>query len=271
MNGKLIVIEGIPGSGKTTLHEGLVREFSKRDISLISTAEPTKEATRLNNIGITIRKIIEGKPLSDSDIEKVRASARALCIGDEDETLIRQRKMFQLRFSSTVGKIVKRGKLTELDRQLLFIADRYFHLTETVAPALQNGTFVLMDRYELSTAVHYWMKTSLESDFLARWQYPLLGPAYIQPGYVFILKVSPETAFERQKTSGKEIDMYEKRVAQMELLAKGYRHLIDRFRRVRHSDPRYRYPFIVLDAEKSPEEVLRDAVRHISFPASQEA
>ncbi len=265
-NGKLIVIEGPSGSGKTTLHERIVAEFKRREIKLIETAEPTKAETRLNYLGIAIRKLIERNELTDEDIEKVRSSARALCVGeDSDEVLIHQRKPFQLRFSETVGKIINRRKLTELDRQLLFIADRWFHLTETVGPADASGTWILMDRYELSTDIHYRMKTGSTTDFLGRWQYPLLGPAYVRPGFVFILKVSAKTAFERQKASGKILDMYEQKLDQMKELVREYDRAIARFKHVSHKDPRYKYPFIILDAEQSADQVFEQAISKISL------
>ena len=264
--GKLIVIEGVPGSGKTTLRAALVREFESRGVPFVETAEPTEEPTRLNYFGVAIRKLIERKSLTDEDIERVRASARALFAGDDEEESTARRKEFNRRFSVAITKIINRRELTELERQLFFIADRWFHLVETVRPALMAGTWVIMDRYERSTEAHYQTVADSDANFLERWQDPALGDLYVRPAWCFYLRVSPETAFARQRISGKMIDRYEENFAQVRTLVRRYHEVFLDFRRAPEGSPRRHYPFVSLDAERSADNVVAQALSSISFP-----
>lgn len=49
---------------------------------------------------------------------------------------------------------------------LLFLADRSNHVTTTIAPALQDGTLVLCDRYSDSTLVYQGYARGLDAEFI---------------------------------------------------------------------------------------------------------
>lgn len=267
MGGKLIVFEGIPGSGKTTLHERVVSELRRRGIGILETSEPTKEASDDNSFGVCIRKLVEQRQISDQDYANVCFSASKICREGRKKGIPATLR-FGNELSDAVGKLANRRQLTELERQLFFIADRWFHLREVVRPALERGLWVIMDRYELSTVAHYRMNTSSKTDLLKHWQYPILGPDYVRPDINFVLNVSPETAFKRQQESGKAIDIYEKKFRQMEHLYDGYRWAVSLFEHAESNDPRHGYPFVFLNAEHSKEEIFKQALSRMPFEKS---
>ena len=101
MTGVFLAIEGIDGSGKTTVAKHIHDFLTERGIEVILTQEPTK-----GPIGDVIRK--------------------------------------------SLGKL----ELHPYQRALLFAADRHGHVTDVVMPALQEGKWVVTDRYLYSSLAY---------------------------------------------------------------------------------------------------------------------
>ena len=78
-----------------------------------------------------------------------------------------------------------------LSMQLLFCADRAYHVKEVIEPALKKGKIVLVDRYALST-IAYGAAAGLNRELLARVtsQFPVADAT-------FIMEVGPQVAIER--------------------------------------------------------------------------
>lgn len=89
--------------------------------------------------------------------------------------------------------------------QMLFSADRAWHVAETVLPALHNGITVLSDRYTLSTVV-YGQALGLDVEWLQD-----MNKKFIQPDYQIIALPSFDVCQERvNRRDGK--DMLESRL-----------------------------------------------------------
>jgi len=101
MTGVFLAIEGIDGSGKTTVAKHIHEFLKERGIEAVLTQEPTK-----GPIGDVIRK-----SLANLDLHPYQ-------------------------------------------RALLFAADRHGHVTDVVMPALQEGKWVVTDRYLYSSLAY---------------------------------------------------------------------------------------------------------------------
>lgn len=75
--------------------------------------------------------------------------------------------------------------------QLLFSADRLYHLEKEIIPVLEQGIWVISDRYFFST-VAYGAVTTGEMDWLLN-----VNNKVLLPDIVFLLKVSAKTGIER--------------------------------------------------------------------------
>ena len=98
--------------------------------------------------------------------------------------------------------------LTELERQLLFLADRCLDLHETIMPALNAGKWVVQDRYDLSNFA-YGSAHGASMEELYEWHKAILGKDYLVPDMTFFISLPPEVAAARLKHSGKPIDLHE--------------------------------------------------------------
>lgn len=109
-----------------------------------------------------------------------------------------------------VGRILRqslRGEAeapTESTLPWLFAADRADHLTRTVEPALERGTWVVSDRY-LHSSLAYQSLTLPLSDVLD------LNARFRVPDLTLFLDVSVETALGRISGRGRQREIYERR------------------------------------------------------------
>ena len=111
--------------------------------------------------------------------------------------------------SSLIGGLIK-SQLTHDWKsspeclQLLFSADRAYHLEKEIVPLLERGVIVICDRYFFSTLAY----GSLEiKDF--NW---LLGlqKNFLMPDITFFLKVSPKICIERISKERFSVTLFEK-------------------------------------------------------------
>jgi dTMP kinase len=101
MTGVFLAIEGIDGSGKTTVAKHIFDFLKERGVDAVLTQEPTK-----GPIGDVIRKSL------------------------------------------------KNLELHPYQRALLFAADRHGHVSDVVMPALEEGKWVITDRYLYSSLAY---------------------------------------------------------------------------------------------------------------------
>lgn len=100
------------------------------------------------------------------------------------------------------------NKMTELERQMIFVSDRGDDLVKTILPNLARGITVVQDRYELSTFAHG-MANGLAFHQLADQHKKILGRRYKKPDLTIFIDIDPETAINRLNKSGKRKDIYE--------------------------------------------------------------
>ncbi len=198
--GKLIAIEGIDGSGKTTQAKILCEKLEKMGYKTLCTKEPTDEPT-----GKFIRDVLGG-----------------------------------------------RIKVPPASIQYLYGADRAVHQLE-LEQYLKKGYYIITDRYFWSS-VAYGASDMEKIDDYQLVVYSMLSfyNQFLKPDYSFYLKVSPKTGLLRVNKTGKEKEVYEN-MGKLVKIEKGYEFLLKRFKD----------EFIIIDAEKSVEEVTEEILKKI--------
>lgn len=124
--------------------------------------------------------------------------------------------------------------------QLLFSADRAYHLEKEIIPLLKKGITVICDRYFFST-IAYGATEIKDWDWLIR-----INQKFLLPDIIFLLKVSPRICLQRISKSRFEVTLFEKEKT-LEKVLKNYLRLANEFKNI-----------YVIDGEKSIKEVQRE-------------
>jgi len=147
--------------------------------------------------------------------------------------------------SSLIGGLI-RSQLTHEWKsspeclQLLFSADRAYHLEKEIIPLLEKGIIIICDRYFFSTLAF----GSLEiKDF--NWLLNL-QKQFLVPDITFFLKVSPKICIERIKKERFGLTLFEKEEI-MEKVWKNYEKLAKRFKNV-----------YIINGERPVEKIAQD-------------
>ncbi|MEK7498701.1 MAG: hypothetical protein AAB611_02465 [Patescibacteria group bacterium] len=191
--GKFILFEGLSGSGKSTqaqlLCDRLVQDATDQ---ILLNREPTQGV-----FGRMIRALIERKPVPTEWFLEVGYQ----CAGESKWE----------EFLSPVRKIARGESLEEMERQQLFVLDRFDDITRTIVPALKDSKIVVQDRFDLSTYAYYAAAHggAVSIDDITELHRKILGSSYILPDLIFVFDMPAEHAVARLEFSGKTIDIYE--------------------------------------------------------------
>ncbi len=124
--------------------------------------------------------------------------------------------------------------------QLLFSADRSFHLEKEIIPLLQKGITVVCDRYCFSTLAFGKLEID-DFDWLLG-----LQKRFLFPDISFFLKVSPEICIRRIKEARFGTTLFEKK-EKMEKAWQNFEEISQRFENI-----------YIIDGERSAQEISRD-------------
>lgn len=210
--GKFVVLEGISGSGKSTIHKLLSKEFPQAFLNV----EPTHKL-----FGAVIRSVYERRPFPLADLElALKYAEKGYGNDDEDFWLLVLSILDQVRLKMTID---------ELSMQMLFMADRAYDLREIVTPSREAGTLVIQDRYFASTLA-YGASGGLPMDKLISWQMKAFRSFGIsdqiwKPDLMIVLDLDSKIAMERLKSSGKVIDVFEEKLERLAKIREGYQQL----------------------------------------------
>lgn len=163
-----------------------------------------------------------------------------------------------------IGRLIneilqKRANLPAVAIQYLFSADRISHQDEVILPALKRGMHIISHRCFWSSIPYGIIdrsndKYNYEAGETLLAAYSILSIYYqiVAPDITFYLNVSAETAMSRLKKTGIKSEYYET-LEKLKKVKKGYDWMVKKFPK----------EFVVIDGEKSPEEVTRDIVASI--------
>ena len=124
--------------------------------------------------------------------------------------------------------------------QLLFAADRSFHLEKEIIPLLKKGVTVVSDRYFFSTIAYGASKTA-DFDWLLK-----INEPFLLPDITFLIKASPKTCLERIRKNRSSFELFEEEKT-LASVWKNYEKLASLFENV-----------FLIDGEKSAEEVFSE-------------
>lgn len=147
--------------------------------------------------------------------------------------------------NNIIGGLI-RGQLTNSWKtgpeclQLLFTADRAFHLEKEVIPLLEKGVTVVCDRYFMSTIAFGSLEIN-DTDWLTE-----INKPFILPDLTFLIKVSPKVCIDRIRKTRFHIELFEKEEA-LARVWQNYEELAKRF------ENNY-----IINGERSIEEVFDD-------------
>lgn len=171
--GKLIVFEGLDGSGQSTQAELLFEYLKKQGKKVHLTSEPSQSL-----IGGLVRSQLQGHWQSNPE-----------CL------------------------------------QLLFTADRAFHLEKEIVPLLKNGVTVICARYILSTLAYGNVDIKDEKWLLD------INEKFISPDATFLLKVSPKICIRRIKKERFHEELFEKE-EKLAVILKNYLKFVRQFKNI---------------------------------------
>lgn len=129
--------------------------------------------------------------------------------------------------------------------QLLFSADRGHHLEKFIKPILNNGAWVVSDRYMWSTVAFGGVDLDREWLLTLQKYFPL-------PDATFLLKVNPEVCIERIKRDRHDFELYEE-LAKLKNVWKNYEWLAKKFKN----------QVTVIDGGRGESEVFSDIAREL--------
>lgn len=109
--------------------------------------------------------------------------------------------------------------------QLLFCADRAHHLSWEIEPALEEGKWVLLDRYEFST-IAYGLATAGEGVYKLFWE---IQKDFPRPDLTFFFNTRPDLNLERIDLRGAKREYFEAHET-LELVAAAYKKTFEDYR-----------------------------------------
>ena len=155
--------------------------------------------------------------------------------------------------------LLEEGEVSAETELLLFLADRANHVQTIVVPALKEGSVVLCDRHADSTIVYQGYGRGLDLNFLKVGnQFATKG---LTPDLTLLFDLDPKIGLERLDISEKTLFGPDKKRRDVNRLDREplefHRKVRNGFLELARSEPDR---FVILDAEKGPEQLAQDAL-----------
>lgn len=125
--------------------------------------------------------------------------------------------------------------------QLLFAADRAYHIEKEVRPLLDRGVTVISDRYFFSSLVYGALE--LDRDWLIS-----INKPFPIPDFTFVIEVSAKTCIRRIAKHRHEVTLFEKE-KELQKVAVNYRRLAKSFKNM-----------YFVDGERSAHAITKDII-----------
>lgn len=102
-----------------------------------------------------------------------------------------------------IKRLIKRKKINPMAVQLLFAADRSFHVENLIKPKLKEGYTVITDRYFFST-IAYGKASGLDEEWLKK-----VNGKFLVPDMTFVFDIDPKIAIRRIGLRKKDTAFFE--------------------------------------------------------------
>jgi len=129
--------------------------------------------------------------------------------------------------------------------QLLFTADRAYHLDKEIIPLLKKGVTVISDRYFFSTLAYGLWEIKDK-----KWLFDI-NKRFILPDITIFVDASPEVCIERIKKDRFSVELFEK-IEKLKKVRKGYLEIFKKFKNI-----------YTVNGNKSIKDVSRDVKKVI--------
>lgn len=217
-NGFFITVEGIDGSGKSSVVNFLSSALANRDFNVIKTREPG--GTKL---GAALREIIIGAAAEPGAIGAVGTFGPAKTPKQSQaQELLKCVEVGNIDHMMPIPLAIDSAELSCPDQRgtsarvidskaefLLFAADRAQHLSRLIKPGLDDGSIIISDRGSDSSLAYQGYGKGLDLDMIYRVNNWILGDT--KPDLVIYLKLDYKTAIDRVVARGAKITAFEKK------------------------------------------------------------
>jgi dTMP kinase len=214
---KFILIEGLNGSGKTTQAKKLTENLKQNGIPAVFNHEPSAGI-----FGRIIRQLVDHAQV-DSRLLKEAKEAVAQCLEVTNGNPRSQRQFLGL-LLNVLNALGMARKLSEWEKQIIFIANRIEDIRDNILPNLRKGLWVVQDRYDISCYSHG-MSNDVDFTKLLELHQRALNNSYLAPDVIFYYWLPIPVALERLRVSGKIIDFYENK-ENLERIEKASREIL---------------------------------------------
>jgi dTMP kinase len=144
--------------------------------------------------------------------------------------------------------------LFPLAETLLYLADRFQHISEVIRPQLQAGTLVLCDRFHDSTVAYQGYGRGISLELLAQiWHSSEIA---LNPDRTFLLDIDPELGIRRSMQKLRTEHLDEARFEKEAILF--HSRVREGFHEIARNDPKR---IVLIDGNDSIEAVHRNVVK----------
>jgi len=204
--GKFIVVDGMDGSGKTTISKLLVDNMSKEGYRVEWTNEPYIDPTGIDQSGNILRERLKMRKPARTYLQKLSEMSDVYKFHAGDDML----NFVKSSVPGVLKELFSEDVVEARSDASMFFYNRVMHNTVYIKPRLKAGISVICDRYNPSTlAFQQTQRLSLENELMP--QYDMLSGYGMmeRPAVNLIFDVSPDVAAERMKNTGKPLEKFE--------------------------------------------------------------
>ena len=183
--------------------------------------------------------------------EGIDGSGKSSCMASVAEALGKKKKVVVTAepTKGEIGMLLRSSNdISPETEALLFTADRAEHTAE-IKKWTDEGKTVLCDRYYASTAAYQSAKLNGRSVPM-QWLMQMNNKVIIKPDMTFLFDIDPETGLERIESRGEKSKF--ERLEYLKEVRSNYLKIAKK------------HGFIIIDASRSKEAVLKDVMHHIS-------
>lgn len=246
MKGLWVVLEGLTCAGKDTIvKKYLIFHFRAMGIKCEFNAEPNSD----NVFGIIARKMVDKQIVLKEEFERAAEKAEVIA---EIFLKDKQNPSFWYVARNLLRYLIAAPphKLNALQFQIPFIADGYEDLREKIIPKLEDGISIFQPRYRMSTIAYSGQPISIVKNFINS----SFGTIKKEPDVTYFIKITPETAVQRLKISGKLADKFEKKGESIQKIYYAYEKLL------KDSDEKNT---VIINGERPMGEVANDIIKDL--------